>query len=248
MSFKNQENKNYYNPVRRAILNYEMILPHDKVAVGMSGGKDSISLFTFLDTLSKQERLGYPFEIVPITLDMGFGMDLTPMKEFVEQRGYELEIVPTKIAKVVFDIKKEKNPCSLCAKLRRGILYKRSKELGCSKVALGHHLDDALETYFMNFFYHGLLESFEPISFLSQAELHIIRPMLYLEEKEIIRWVDYHQLPVIANPCPVDKKTKREETKRFVARLTEDYSLVKKRFVQGMEHEVGNEWSILRKT
>lgn len=175
-------------------------------------------------------------------------MDLAPMKDFVEQRGYQLDIVPTKIADIVFDVKKEKNPCSLCAKLRRGILYKRSQELGCTKVALGHHLDDALETYFMNFFYHGRLESFEPISFLSQTGLHLIRPMIYLEEKEIVRWINYHSLPVIYNPCPVDKKTKREETKHFVERLTKEYPLVKQRFIQGMEHGVNNDWSILKKT
>lgn len=247
MTFKKKENQLYYNPVMKAIGNYDLIKPGEKVAVGMSGGKDSTSLFVFLDTLSKQERLGYSFEVVPICLDMGFDMDITPMREFVASYGYELDIVETDIAKVVFDIREEKNPCSLCAKMRRGYLYTRAKELGCQKVALGHHLDDAIETYFMNFLFHGRMESFEPMSYLSKTDIYLIRPMIYLEEKEIIRFVKNKEIPVIFNPCPVDKKTKREEIKKMVDTLSLDYPLIKQRFIQGMEQEVNeNEWKMNR--
>ena len=235
MTFKKKDNQLYYNPIRRAILNHGMIQQGDKVAVGMSGGKDSTSLLYFLDTISKQKRLGFEFELVPITLDMGFEMDITPLKTFVTSLSYNLEIVPTNIAQVVFDIKKERSPCSLCAKLRRGILYNRAKELGCNKVALGHHLDDAIETYFMNFLFHGKLTSFEPKSYLSKTDITLIRPLLYLKEQEIIRLVEREQLPVIFNPCPVDKKTKREEIKQLVSSLSENYEDIREKFVMGME-------------
>lgn len=236
MSFKKKDNQSYYNPVRRAILNHQMIEPGDKVAIGMSGGKDSTTLLVLLDRIRRQRRLGFDFEIVPIMLDMGFeDCDSTPMKEFVESMGYELEIVPTNIAKVVFEIREEKSPCSLCAKLRRGILYNRASELGCQKVALGHHVDDALETYFMNFLFHGRLNSFEPKSYLTKTKVTLIRPMIYLEEKQIIRFVKREELPVVFNPCPVDKKTKREEIKKLVTNLSQEYPAIREKFIMGME-------------
>ncbi|GGC77667.1 tRNA 2-thiocytidine biosynthesis TtcA family protein [Enterococcus wangshanyuanii] len=238
MSFKKKDNQVYYNPIRRAILNHQMIQPGDKVAIGMSGGKDSTSLLYFLDMISKQKRLGFEFEIVPITLAMGFDVDIAPMQAFVEELGYTLDVVPTNIAQVVFDIREERSPCSLCAKLRRGILYNRAKELGCNKVALGHHLDDAIETYFMNFFFHGQLASFEPRSYLSKTDITLIRPLLYIEEKEIIRFVKREELPVIFNPCPVDKKTKREEIKQVVTNLSQSYPDLREKFIMGMEQGV----------
>lgn len=236
MGFKKKDNQNYYNPLRRAILIHQMIEPGDKVAIGMSGGKDSTTLLYLLDRIRRQRRLGFDFEIVPITLDMGFeGCDITPMKKFVENLGYQLEVVPTNIAKVVFDVREEKSPCSLCAKLRRGILYNRASELGCQKVALGHHVDDAIETYFMNFLFHGRLNSFEPKSYLSKTKVTLVRPMIYLEEKQIIRLVKREELPVIFNPCPVDKKTKREEIKNLVTQLAKNYPDIREKFIMGME-------------
>ncbi|MBP1047592.1 tRNA 2-thiocytidine biosynthesis protein TtcA [Enterococcus sp. BWM-S5] len=235
MGFKKKDNQLYYNPIRRAVLSHQMIEPGDKVAIGMSGGKDSTSLLYFLDLIRRQERLGFSFDIVPISLDMGFDMDIQPMKDFVEALGYELEVVPTNIAEVVFDIREERSPCSLCAKLRRGILYKHAKDMGCSKVALGHHLDDAIETYFMNFLFHGKMSSFEPISYLTKTEISLIRPLIYLQERDIIRLVKREELPVIFNPCPVDKKTKREEIKQLVSSLSQSYPDIREKFVMGME-------------
>lgn len=236
MSFTKKDNQRYYNPIRRAILQHGMIQPGDKVAIGMSGGKDSTTLLYFLDTIRRQQRLGFDFEIQPISLDMGFeGVDIQPMAEFVASLGYQLDIVPTNIAQVVFDIREERSPCSLCAKLRRGYLYRRGAELGCQKVALGHHVDDAIETYFMNFLFHGQMNSFEPKSYLTKTGITLIRPMLYLEEKEIIRFVKREALPVIFNPCPVDKQTKREEIKRFVATIASQYPDIREKFIMGME-------------
>lgn len=236
MSFQKKDNYYYYNPIRRAILRHNMIEKNDRVAIGLSGGKDSIALLSFLDTIQKQKRLGFSFTLVPICLDMGMkGVDLTPLKKMCTALGYTLEVIPTNIAKVVFDVRKEKNPCSLCANLRRGILYNKAHELGCTKVALGHHLDDAVETYFMNFLFHGKLASFEPISYLAKTNVSIIRPLIYIEEKEIVRFVNREKLPVIFNPCPADKKTKREEIKQFIFKLTKDYPDLKQKFVKGME-------------
>ena len=175
-----KDNQRYYNPIRKAILNYKMIEPGEKVAIGLSGGKDSTTLLYLLDTIKKQKRLGFDFDLHPMILDMGMDMDLTPLKEFCESLGYELDIVPTDIAKIVFDIRQEKNPCSLCANLRRGILYQTAKERGCSKVALGHHLDDAIETFMMNWLFHGEFRSFEPMTYLTRSEVSIIRPLLYV--------------------------------------------------------------------
>lgn len=235
MGSRKKDNQIYYNPIRRAILNHQLIGPGDKVAIGMSGGKDSTSLFYFLDKLSRQKRLGFDFELVPITLAMGFEMDISPMQQMVEQMGYTLEVVPTSIAQIVFDVRKESAPCSLCAKLRRGILYKRAKEMGCNKVALGHHVDDAIETYFMNFLFHGKMASFEPCSYLTKTDITLIRPLVYLQEQQIIRFVNREELPVIFNPCPVDKKTKREEIKQLITQLAKSYPDIREKFILAIE-------------
>ncbi|MFV0560637.1 MAG: tRNA 2-thiocytidine biosynthesis TtcA family protein [Enterococcus sp.] len=235
MHFIKKDNQAFYNPMRKAIQTYEMIEPGDRVAIGMSGGKDSTSLFLFLETIRRQKRLGFDFEIVPICLTMGFDMEITPIQELVEQFGYQLEIVPTTIAQVVFDIREERSPCSLCAKLRRGYLYTRAHDLNCQKVALGHHLDDAVETYLMNFLFHGKMRSFEPKSYLSKTKVTLIRPMIYVEEQKIIQFVKREAIPIIFNPCPVDKKTKREEIKQVITNLSVDYPTLRQKFILGME-------------
>ncbi|WP_314067177.1 ATP-binding protein [uncultured Vagococcus sp.] len=235
MAHQKKDNQVYYNPLRRAILNHQMIEPGDRVAVGLSGGKDSTTLFYLLDRIAKERRLGFEFELVPITLDMDMGMDISPLTDFIEKLGYELTVVPTNIATVVFDIRQEKSPCSLCAKLRRGILNQSAKDLGCNKMALGHHGDDAIETYLMNFLFHGKLASFAPVTYLSKVDITLIRPLLYLEETTIKTFVAREDLPVIFNPCPVDKKTKREEIKKVVTQLSDSYPLIRQRFIQGME-------------
>lgn len=235
MKVTKKDNQRYYNPIQRALLAHQMIQKGDRVAIGMSGGKDSTALFYFLDTLRRQKRLGFDFELVPIMLDMGFECDSAPLRDFVKALGYELEIVPTTIAEVVFEIRKERSPCSLCAKLRRGILYKKAAELGCQKVALGHHVDDAIETYFMNFLFHGKLKSFEPVSYLSKTAVTLIRPLIYVAEEEIIRFAAREELPIIFNPCPADKKTKREEIKQLISQLSVRYPDIREKFIMGIE-------------
>lgn len=235
MTFTKKDNQRFFNPLRRAVLNYGMIGPNEKIAVGMSGGKDSTTLFYLLDTVKNQKRWGFDFELSPIVLDMGMGMDFQPLIDFCQSLGYDIEVVPTDIAPIVFDIRQESNPCSLCANLRRGYLYDRARTKGYRKVALGHHLDDAIETYFMNFLFHGKLASFEPVTYLTRTEVTVIRPLIYIEEKDIISLVKRENLPVIFNPCPVDKQTKREEIKHVVSQLGKEYKDIRQKFIKGLE-------------
>lgn len=238
IKFEKKDNQRFFNPLREAILKYKMIEPGDKVAIGMSGGKDSTTLLYLLHTMKWQKRLGFDdFEIHPVALDTTRAMDLTPLKEFCETLGYELEVVKTDVAEIVFDIRQEKNPCSLCANLRRGILYSTCQERGYNKVALGHHLDDAIETFMMNFLLHGEMASFKPVTYLTKTETTIIRPMIYVYEQSIKNFVKREDIPVIFNPCPVDKKTKREEMKVLVHQLAETYPDIREKFVKMIESE-----------
>lgn len=200
---------------RRAVDDYNMIEEGDKIAVGISAGKDSLTLLCALAGL----RRFYPkkFEIIAITVDMGFdGMDFSPIKSFCEELNVSYHIVPTQISKIIFDIRKESNPCSLCAKMRRGALHTAAKELGCNKVALGHHFDDVVETFMLNLFYEGRLGCFQPVTYLSRIDLHLIRPLIYMPEKDIKYFASKVSLPVISSPCPADKNTERENMKQLL--------------------------------
>ncbi|MBO5851210.1 MAG: tRNA 2-thiocytidine(32) synthetase TtcA, partial [Clostridia bacterium] len=174
------------SPVRRALDDYKMIQDGDKVAVGLSGGKDSLALLCALNGI----RRFYPnkFELVAITVDMGLDYDESEkkaLKEFVEGLGVTYVIEKTQIAEVVFNERKEKNPCSLCANMRRGALNGKAKELGCNKVALGHHGDDLIETFFLSMFYEGRISTFHPVTELSRQDLTVIRPLIYARERDV---------------------------------------------------------------
>lgn len=207
--------------VRRAVDDYNMIEDGDKIAVGVSAGKDSLTLLCAMSDL----RRFYPkkFELCAITVDMGFdGMDLSPVKNFCDELGVEYHAVPTQISKIIFDVRKEKNPCSLCAKMRRGALYGYAKEIGCNKVALGHHFDDVVETFMLNLFYEGRLGCFQPVTYLSNTEITLIRPMIYMPEKDVRYFASKTELPVVKSPCPADGNTEREEMKKLLATLERD--------------------------
>ena len=206
---------------RRAVDDYSMINEGDKIAVGVSAGKDSLALLCALSQL----RRFYPkkFELIAITVDMGFdGMDFSPIKNFCEDLNVEYHVVPTQISKIIFDVRKESNPCSLCAKMRRGALHTAAKELGCNKVALGHHFDDAVETFMLNLFYEGRLGCFQPVTYLSRIDLHVIRPLIYMPEKDVRYFANKVELPVISSPCPADKNTERENMKQLLASIEKD--------------------------
>ncbi|MCL1857873.1 MAG: tRNA 2-thiocytidine biosynthesis TtcA family protein [Oscillospiraceae bacterium] len=214
--------KRILSHLRRAADIYKMINCGDKIAVGVSGGKDSLTLLYGLSQL----RLFYPekFDIIAITIDCGFdNIDFTGIKILCEKLNIDYHIIPVNIKQIVFDFRKEKNPCSLCSKLRHGALNKTAKNLGCNKVALAHHLDDSAETFMLNLIYESRLSSFSPVTYLDRSELTLIRPLIYAPEKEIKSFVKNINLPVVKNSCPADKKTRREDVKILLGDLSRKY-------------------------
>ena len=219
--------------VRRAVDDYEMIEDGDRIAVGISGGKDSLTL---LEVLSEM-RIFYPkkYELVAITVDMGFeGSDYSEVAEFCKRLGIKYVVEKTDIAKIIFDIRKEPNPCSLCAKMRRGSLHAAAQAAGCNKVALGHHFDDAVETFMLNLFFEGRLGCFSPKSYLSNRKLGLIRPMIYATEKDVRYFVSKRTLPVVTSLCPEDHATEREKMKKLLSELERSNKGIKHRIFNAM--------------
>lgn len=203
---------------RRAVDEYHMIEEGDRIAVGVSGGKDSMALLAVLCNL----QLFYPkrFELVALTVDMGFeGGDFTPIVDYCKRLGVEYKVIPTSLAEIIFEQRKESNPCALCAKMRRGILHDQAKAAGCNKIALGHHFDDVVETFLMNLFNEGRLGTFSPVTYLSRKDLTMIRPFVFTPEKDISYYARTGALPVVESLCPEDKHTDREKYKRLLATL-----------------------------
>ncbi|MBR5218947.1 MAG: tRNA 2-thiocytidine(32) synthetase TtcA [Clostridia bacterium] len=223
--------------VRRAVDDYNMINDGDRIAVGVSGGKDSITLALALNALKRF----YPkkFEVVPITLDMGFkDADFEPLRQMFAQHGMELIVKKTDIAEILFDIRKEKNPCSLCAKMRRGALHDAAIENGCRKVALGHHRDDVIETFFLCLFYEGRISCFNPVTYLDRKDVHVIRPLIYMSESDVRGFVARNTVTIVKNPCPADGNTKRQYVKDLITSLTKENHGLKERLftaVQGLD-------------
>lgn len=204
--------------MRKAIQEYKMIEPGDRICVGVSGGKDSVALTVGLAHLRRY--LNIPFEVVAVSLDPQFGgkaTDYAPLEELFAKLEVPFEIRRSNIGAVVFDVRKEPNPCALCAKMRRGLLHDTAKELGCNKVALGHHLDDAIETFYMNLWGEGRLGCFSPVTYLSRKDLTMIRPMILATESDVRRAVKHESLPVVKSACPADGATRRQEMKEYVA-------------------------------
>lgn len=204
--------------LRRAVDDYHMIDEGDKIAVGVSGGKDSIVLLYAL----KQLQMFYPkkFEILGITLDMGFpDFNPEPIVKFCKENDIKYEVIKTHIKEIVFDIRNEKCPCSLCSKMRRGALNEAAKERGCNKVALGHHNDDVIETYYLCLLYEGRIGTFSPVTHLDRIDIHQIRPLIYAKEYEIRKTATRLDLPIVKNPCPADGTTKRQEIKDIISNI-----------------------------
>ena len=219
--------------MRRALDDYHMIEPHDRIAVGVSGGKDSLTLLTALSEIRRFYPI--PFELVAITVDMGFkGADFSPIASYCEKLGVEYHVVKTDIAEIIFDVRREPNPCSLCAKMRRGSLHAAAKEYGCQRVALGHHFDDAVETFMLNLFFEGRIGCFSPVSYLSNSDLFLIRPLLYAEEKDVEYYVRHTELPIYKNPCPEDQHTERENMKKLLKKLEADNKGLRHRIFKAM--------------
>ena len=213
-----KEQKHLLSYVRRAVDDYNMIEEGDRIAIGVSGGKDSLTLLAALAGL----KIFYPkkFEVIAITEDMGFeGSDFSDIAKFCESLNVPYYVEKTDIAKVVFDIRKEASPCSLCAKMRRGALHGSAKKYGCNKVALGHHYDDAVETFMLNLFFEGRIGCFSPVTYLSRADLTMIRPMIYMPEKDVRYFASKAELPISKVKCPADGNTEREEMKKLLSSL-----------------------------
>lgn len=230
---------------RRCVEDYDMIHPHDRIAVGVSGGKDSLILLTALARL--REFYPVPFTVEAITLDMGAaegrpGMDFSPIADFCRTLGVPYTILSSEIQHIIFDVRREKNPCSMCAKMRRGALHGAMQERGLTKIALGHHYDDAIETFFMSLIFEGRLSCFQPVTYLDRTGITQIRPLLYCGETLIRHTAQRLALPVVENPCPADGNTKRQEIKDLIYELQGRYPGLKARAFGAMQRLPLPEW------
>ena len=230
---------------RAAVDDYKMIQNGDKIAVGVSGGKDSVMLLKALCDLKRF----YPadFEIVAITLDMRFDNqdgDFTPVQKLCDEYGIEYVIQKTDLYEIIFNIRKEESPCSLCSRMRRGILHDTAKQLGCNKIALGHHLDDAAETFMMNLLIESRIGCFAPVTYLSRRDITMIRPLIYVRETAVEQAVERLNLPVIESKCPANEKTKREDSKILLQKLSEEYGDVPERIIGAMQRGSIDRWNI----
>lgn len=230
-----EDMKRILSYTRRAIDDYHMLSPGDRVAVGVSAGKDSLTLLCALAQLRRFYPI--PFELTAITIDMGFpgGMELSPIRQLAEELQVPYHVVPTEIYRTIFEVRKEKNPCSLCAKMRRGALHNAAKELGCNTVALGHHFDDAVDTFMLNLFFEGRIGCFSPVTELSRSGIKLIRPLLYAPEKDVRYFAKKAELPVIPSPCPADGNTQREEMNKLLNDLDHRHNGLRYRIFGAMQ-------------
>lgn len=220
--------------VRSAVDDYGMISDGDRIAVGVSGGKDSLTLLAALVAMKRF----YPkkYELYAITVDMGFeGADFKEIELFCQKCGVPFRLVKTQLAHIIFDVRKESNPCSLCARMRRGIIHDTAKELECNKLALGHHFDDAVVTFMLNLFHEGRIGSFSPITYLSRKDLTMIRPLIYTPEKDIQYFVRHNDIPVAKSLCPEDKQTERENMQHMISEWERDYKGLRHRIFGAMQ-------------
>ena len=229
--------------VRRCIEDYNMIEAGDRVAVGVSGGKDSLTLLVVLAAL--REYYPIKFDLAALSVYMGLGgMDFSPVAELCARLNVPHLVKKTEIGPIIFDYRKEKNPCSMCAKMRRGALNDLMREQGYNKIALGHHYDDAVETFLMSLLFEGRIGCFEPVTYLDRTGVTQIRPMLYLTEGMVRTFAAEHDLPVVHNPCPADKHTKRQEIKELVAVLSKTYPDLKARVFGAMQRLPLPQWGV----
>lgn len=228
--------------VRRAVDDYEMISEGDKIAVGISGGKDSLTLLYALHGL--QRFYSRHFEIYAVTVDLGFqNLNLDQIKVLCAGLGVPYTIVQTDIARIIFEERKETNPCALCAKMRKGALNQAIKKSGCNKVAYAHHKDDIVETMLMSLIYEGRFHTFSPVTYLDRTEITVIRPLMYMNEVDVIGFVNKCNLPVVKSPCPADGYTKREYVKELLRKLNQENPGVKERMFTAIQNGNMKGWA-----
>ncbi len=222
--------------MRKAIQEYKMIENGDRIAVGISGGKDSLALAAGLAGLRR--FIGIDFTLVGITLDPGWNgqyTDYTLLQQLCEKWEMEYHVIRTEIGPIVFEAREESNPCSLCARMRRGALHDAAKAHGCNKIALGHHYDDAVETFVMNLFQEGRIGCFSPVTYLSRKDITMIRPLVFAPEHEIASAVRKAELPIVKSQCPVDGATTREWTKNWLREMEKEHRGITHRIFGAMK-------------
>lgn len=229
--------------IRRAVDDYSMIKEGDHIAVGISGGKDSLTLLYGLHGLMRF----YPehFQLHAVTVDLGFdNLDLSRIKELCKNLDIPYTIVKTDIADIIFNQRKESNPCSLCAKMRKGALNEAIKAAGCNKVAYAHHRDDVVETMLMSLIYEGRFHTFSPVTYLDRMDLTVIRPLMYMSEADVVGFVNKNNVPVVKSPCPADGYTKREYIKNLLKKLNQENPGVKERMFTAIQSSAMGGWNI----
>lgn len=227
--------QNMLSVMRKGITKYKLINDGDKIAVGVSGGKDSVTL---LKLLAEYRRFSpESFDLIAITVDLSFSernADFTPIKELCEQLNVEYFIEKTEIGKIVFDVRKETNPCALCSKMRKGALNNLAKAKGCNKIALGHHADDMIDTFLLSLFYEGRLSTFAPKSYLDKIDLTLIRPMIMVSESDVKAYSK--TLPIVDSCCPANKFTKREHVKEQLRAIAQEIPNVREMMFTALTH------------
>jgi tRNA(Ile)-lysidine synthase TilS/MesJ len=230
--------KKLLSKTRQAINDFDMIQDGDKIAVGLSGGKDSLALLHILNEYRKFSP--QKFDLIAITLNPG-GVDNSPLYKLCEELNIEFHEIQTDIKEIVFDIRNEKNPCSLCANLRRGILNSTAIREGCNKIALGHNEDDVLETFFLNLLYGGNINTFAPTSYMDRSEITLIRPLIYAPEKSIKAFVKRNNIEIMDKVCPMDGVSKREDIKKMIKDLRVDIPHIRSNLYGAIKRNI-NEW------
>ena len=217
-----------YSYTRKAIDDFQMIKEKDSIAVGISGGKDSLTLLYALAGLRKFYPIHY--SLTAVTVDLGYpDFDLTAIKELCRELDVPYHIISTEIGAIIKEQNIKNSPCSLCAKLRKGALNKAVVELGCNKVAYAHHKDDIIETMLLSLMFEGRFYAFPPVTHLDRSNLDVIRPLMYVPEVDIIGFKNHYNLPVVKNPCTFDGKTKRQYAKDLLQQLNKEHPGVKNR-------------------
>jgi tRNA(Ile)-lysidine synthetase-like protein len=227
--------------LRKGITEYGLIADGDKIAVGVSGGKDSVTLLKLLAEYKKFSP--EKFDLIAVTVDLQFNKtpgDFSQIEEFCKNEGVPFHVVKTDIAEIVFDARKETNPCALCSKMRKGALYDKVQQEGCNKVALGHHADDLIDTLMLSLFYEGRLSTFSPISYLDRTGLTLIRPMIMLKEVDITCYCRDYNLPVYKSCCPANKQTRREYVKDVLSKIAQDVPNIRQMIFTAITHPERN--------
>lgn len=229
------------NKVKRAIKMFQLLEDGDKIAIGVSGGKDSVILLYSLYTIKKI----WPIEIElnSVFLDLGWEIGYSEVKAFSESLDIPFHYVKTDIGQVVFDVRQEKSPCSLCANMRRGALNSYAKDIGCNKVALGHHMDDCVETFMLSLTYEGRINTFAPKVYLDRTEITVIRPLIFVYEKDIIRLIEKNNLPTAQKACPIDGKSKRQEIKELLADMVIKNPKAKDKIMNAISNQIWKDFN-----